>query len=99
MHTVLTANEIRSRYSSEWVLVGDPQTGTDLEVQAGQVLHHSPDRDEVYRKAIELKPTRFAILFTGEIPEGTAVVLCASLFILRGLILTLDFRAGAITLA
>ncbi len=72
---ILTLAEIQARFASEWVLVGEPQTSPTLEVQSGKVLYHSPDREEVYRKAIELRPKRFAVLFTGTMPEGTAVVL------------------------
>ncbi|MBI1913932.1 MAG: hypothetical protein HYS12_04235 [Planctomycetes bacterium] len=76
MDSVLTVEEIRERFPSEWVLIGDPQTAETLAVQAGKVLCHSKDRDEVYRKAIELRPKRFAFLYTGPIPaEGTAIVL------------------------
>lgn len=69
--------EIQSRFQSEWVLLEDPQTDESLDVKSGKILYHSKDRDEVYRKAIELHPRRFAMLFTGMIPENTAVVLCA----------------------
>jgi DNA replicative helicase MCM subunit Mcm2 (Cdc46/Mcm family) len=75
MGEVLTLAEIYSRFDSEWVLLDEPQTTEDLEVQSGKVLAHSKDRDEVYRKAIELQPKRFAMLFTGSMPEGTAIVL------------------------
>lgn len=75
MADILTISEIQSRFESEWVLVEDPVTGEGLEVQSGKVRFHSKDRDEVYRKAIELRPRRFAMLYTGTIPENTAVVL------------------------
>ena len=76
MDSVLTVEEIRERFPSEWVLIGDPQTAETLAVQAGKVLHHSKDRDEVYRKAVELRPRRCAFLFTGAIPpEGTELLL------------------------
>ena len=75
MDDLLTLAEIESRFVSEWVLVEDPETNQTLEVQRGKVRWHSQDRDEVYRKAVELKPKRFAILFTGAIPEDTAIVL------------------------
>jgi len=39
------------------------------------VCWHSKDRDEVYRKAVELRPRRFAVLYTGKMPKDTAVVL------------------------
>ena len=75
MHDVLTIAEIESQFESEWVLVEDPQTNEALEVQSGKVQWHSKDRDEVYRKAVELRPKRFAMLYTGTIPKDTAIVL------------------------
>jgi hypothetical protein len=75
MDREMTIEEIESRFDSEWVLVGDPRTNEALEVLSGKVLHHSKDRDEVYRKAVALRPERCAVLYTGEIPEDTAIVL------------------------
>ena len=75
MRKVLTIAEIETVYDSEWVLVEDPQTDETLEIVSGAVLCHSRDRDEVYRKAVELRPKRFAMLYMGEIPEHTAIVL------------------------
>ncbi len=75
MDDVMNIAEIESTFESEWVLVEDPETNKDLEVQSGKVRYHSKDRDEVYRKAVELRPKRFAMLYTGTIPEDTAVVL------------------------
>jgi hypothetical protein len=75
MKEVLTVAEIQSRFDSEWVLVGDPDVDEMLNVRSGRILAHSRDRDEVYRQATKLKPDRFAVLFTGVIPEGTAIVL------------------------
>lgn len=75
MKREMTVREMESRSDSEWVLVGDPKTDAALEVLAGKVLHHSPDRDEVYRKAVALRPKRCAILYTGEMAKDTAVVL------------------------
>jgi len=75
MDEVLTLAEIEKRFASEWILVENPQTNAALEVQSGKVRWHSQDRDEVYRKAIELRPKRFAVLFTGILPADTAIVL------------------------
>jgi len=72
---VLTMAEIEAQFESEWVLVEDPQTNKDLEVQRGRVCYHSRDRDEVYRKAVQLRPKRFAMLYTGTIPKDTVIVL------------------------
>jgi hypothetical protein len=75
MDRVLTAAQIEERFESEWVLVEDPDTNDALEVQSGKVRWHSRDRDEVYRKAVELRPKRFAMMYTGKMPEDTAVIL------------------------
>lgn len=75
MNRVLTMAQIEKQFVSEWVLVEDPETNDALEVQRGKVRWHSKDRDEVYRKAVEVRPARFAMLYTGKMPAGTAVVL------------------------
>ena len=75
MDEVMTIEEIESRFNSEWVLVGDPVTDATNHVLSGRVLAHSADRDELYRRAIAINPKRSAFLFTGAIPENTAVVL------------------------
>jgi hypothetical protein len=67
--------EIQRRFESEWVLLEEPETTELLEVKGGKVLWHSKDRDEVYRKARELRPKHSAILYTGKLPKGMAVVL------------------------
>jgi hypothetical protein len=75
MGEMLTMEEIESRFAPELVLIGEPQTAEDLSVRAGKVLFHSPDRDEVYRKALELRPGRFAVRYLGTWPENMALVL------------------------
>lgn len=69
MNELLTIGEICQRFDSEWVLIGDPVEDDALELQQGRVLFHSPDAEAVYRKAVELRPARFATLFTGRIPD------------------------------
>lgn len=75
MEREMTIAEIESQFDSEWVLVEEPETNEQLEVIKGRVLHHSKDREEVYRKAVNLRPRRSAILYTGTIPADTVVVL------------------------
>ena len=71
----LTLTRIKADFDSEWVLIGTPETDEALNVLGGIVLHHSKDRDEVYRMAISLRPARAAVVFTGDIPDGTATIL------------------------
>ena len=75
MNQILTIAEMHSQFQSEWLLVENPTTNENLEVQSGLVRWHSKDRDEVYRKAIELHPKRFAMLYTGTLPKDSAIVL------------------------
>lgn len=75
MDEFLTISQIEKQFDSEWVLVEDPQTDETLKIRSGRVLWHSKDRDEVYRKAVELRPRRFAMLYTGKMPKDTAIVL------------------------
>lgn len=75
MDEVLSLAEIQERFPAEWVLLEDPQTTESLAITAGKVLWHSKDRDEVYRKARELRPKHSAILYTGKLPDEVAVVL------------------------
>ena len=75
MAEILTFEQIKTRYDGEWVLIADPVTDDSLSVQQGEVLWHSKDRDEIYRKAQELKPAHSAILFFGSLPKDAAIVL------------------------
>jgi hypothetical protein len=77
MNEEMTIAEIESQFESEWVLIENPRTDEALNILGGEVLFHSKDRDEVYRKAVSLRPKRSAIVYTGKIPEETAVV-CAA---------------------
>ena len=69
MPEVLTIDQINQRFPNEWILIGDPETDDSLEVLRGTILFHSSDRDEMYRKSVELKPKRSATLYTGSLPD------------------------------
>jgi hypothetical protein len=75
MDEVLTMDEIKVRYAPNWVLIGDPQTDEYHHVLAGRVLYVSPDREAVYNKALELRPTNCAFRFLGEWPRDMEFVL------------------------
>ena len=75
MDEVLTLAQIDAEFDSEWVLIEDPRTDEALEVRSGTVRWHSKDREEVYRRAVEIRPKRFAIVYTGKTPGNTAIAL------------------------
>lgn len=75
MNSVLTIEEIETRFAPEWVLIGEPQTDDLQRLLGGVVLFHSPDRDEVHRKAQELRLDRIAVRYLGTWPDDMALVL------------------------
>ena len=75
MDEVLPMDQIEARYAPDWVLIAEPQTDDKLAVLAGKVVFHSPDRDEIYRKAMELNLDRIAVRYLGTWPEDMALVL------------------------
>jgi hypothetical protein len=75
MNDILTIEQIEAQFPSEWVLIGDPRTDPNQKLTAGRILFHSPDRDEVDRKLLEMRPSRFAFRYTGEPPQHMAMVL------------------------
>ena len=75
MEEILTIEEIQERFDSEWILISDPEVNEHLEVVRGKVVCHSKDRDEVYQKAVELRLKSSATLYTGTMPENTAIIL------------------------
>ena len=75
MDTSMTIAEIQSQFDSEWVLLVDPTLGEYKEVLGGNVIAHSKDRDEIYRRVGSTGGKRFAIVYTGRLPDDAAIVL------------------------
>jgi hypothetical protein len=75
MNEVLHLEEIEQCFTAEWVLLEAPATAPLHQIISGKVLWHSKDRDELYAKALELRPQHAAILYTGSIPASMAIVL------------------------
>jgi hypothetical protein len=75
MGEILTIEEIGALFPFEWVLLGDPRTDSSQKLLEGRVLFHSHDRNDVDRKLLELRPSRFAFRYMGDLPEHTAMIL------------------------
>lgn len=72
-HKVMTQAEIEAQFDDEWILVEDPEFDSNDTLVRGKILWHSKDRDEVYRKDLELRPRSAAYLYTGPTPENIAI--------------------------
>ena len=55
MDDIQTIDQIESQYTSEWVLIADPQVDEMSRLLAGRVVFHSATKDDVDRKAVELR--------------------------------------------
>jgi hypothetical protein len=67
--------EIFQKYKDEWILIECKQVDENYEVVVGEILHHSRDKNDIYKRLLELKPKNYAIEYTGKIPEDFAVML------------------------
>ncbi len=75
MNGVMTLAQIEAQFKSEWILLENPRKNRLGQLAGGRVLFHSKNRDEVYRKATQLRPKRSGFYYTGKIPKGTAIIL------------------------
>lgn len=56
MPKTMIFKEIAERFDGEWVIVADPKLDPQHHVESGQVIAHGPDRNEVYRQLLGLRP-------------------------------------------
>ncbi|MCI0487826.1 MAG: hypothetical protein L0229_14635 [Blastocatellia bacterium] len=67
--------EIKQQYPNEWVLIEFTELDDELKVVEGEVIAHSPSRDEIEKELLELKTPQIAIEYTGEGDTGEAYLL------------------------
>ena len=75
MGEMLSIQDIRERYDGEWLLITYAELDEDLNVVRGEVIAHSPDRDQIYGNLLTAKDRPVAIEYVGAIPEDLAVIL------------------------
>ncbi|RLC17303.1 MAG: hypothetical protein DRI57_09970 [Deltaproteobacteria bacterium] len=68
-------DQIKKKYTDNWILLEDVQIDEDMYISEGKVIYFHPNKEEIYKKLLELKPKRSAIEFVGNIPEDIAVML------------------------
>jgi len=66
--------EIRKRYQGEWVLIEYTELDEDLNVLKGEVIAHSPNKEEIYQAQMRLQGKSLAIEYLGKIPEQEDLV-------------------------
>jgi len=66
--------EIRQQYAGQWVLIEYQQLDEQLNVVAGEVVAHSPVKEEIYKHLLQTKGKNIAIEYAGELPQDLAVM-------------------------
>lgn len=72
---ILTFEQMQHRYAGEWVLIAELESDENMQVVRGEVLAHSPHRDEVYDALRAFQGRSLAIEYMGTPPEDWAVML------------------------
>ena len=66
--------EIRERYAGQWVLIEYRELDEQLNVVEGEVVAHSPDKEEIYKRLLQTRGKNIAIEYAGELPQDVAVM-------------------------
>jgi len=61
--------QIKKKYTGNWILIDDVKVNGNMNVMEGNVIYFHPDKENVYKKLLELKPKKSTIEFAGDIPE------------------------------
>ncbi|NET89562.1 MAG: hypothetical protein F6K45_15975 [Kamptonema sp. SIO1D9] len=69
MSEIISFAEMQHRYDGEWLLIAPKEVNEELQVIKGEVLVHSPNRDEVYKALETLEEQPLAIEYVGQIPK------------------------------
>ena len=71
----MTWEEIRKQHEGQWVLIRYHQLDEHLNVLEGEVVAHSPEKEELYRQLLQTTGQNIAIEYAGEFPQDLAVML------------------------
>jgi hypothetical protein len=76
--TILTLEQMKERYPSQWLLVHNTKTAENFDLIEGEVIAHAVDRDTIYDAIAKERKTRtgtLSIEYTGPIPNDLAFIL------------------------
>ena len=75
MSAIMTFEEIQQHYDGEWVLISYTETDENLQLIKGEVIAHSPNKEEIYQALESAKDQPLAIEYMGQVPEDIAFIL------------------------
>jgi hypothetical protein len=68
-------SEIKKRYHNNWLLIEVKKFDKDYNVIEGEVIVHSPFKNDIYSALLKYKGKKVAIEYVGELPKEVAVLL------------------------
>jgi len=66
--------EILKQYAGQWVLIEYRELDEQLHVVEGEVIAHSPNKEEIYKRLLETTGKNIAIDYAGKFPKDLAVM-------------------------
>jgi hypothetical protein len=75
MVEILTIEQMYEHYRNEWLLIAFTEIDDDFNVLKGEVLAHSPERDDIYAAFDRREGKSVAVEYTGEVPADLAYLL------------------------
>ena len=69
--------DIRRHYAGQWVLIEYQQLDEQLNVVEGEVIAHSPEKEEIYKYLLQTQGKNIAIEYAGDFPLLNARLLMA----------------------
>jgi hypothetical protein len=75
MMEILTIEQMYEHYRNEWLLIAFTEIDDDFNVLKGEVLAHSPERDDIYAAFDRREGKSVAVEYTGEVPADLAYLL------------------------
>ncbi|MGH7961023.1 MAG: hypothetical protein ACRERD_04245 [Candidatus Binatia bacterium] len=66
--------EIRNQYAGQWVLIEYQRLDDHLNAVEGEVIAHSPQKEEMYTHLLQTKGKKIAIEYAGDFPQDLAVM-------------------------
>jgi hypothetical protein len=70
----MTWEEIRTQYDGQWVLIAYQELDEQLNVVVGEVIAHSPSKEEIYKQLLQTAGKNIAIEYAGELSSDVAVM-------------------------
>ena len=70
----MTWVEICQQYPGQWVLIEYQKLDAQLNVVEGEVVAHSPTKEELYKQLLQTKGKDIAIEYSGGLPQDLAVM-------------------------